>query len=52
MVDATCIINSKAIQGCWVVQRVVWALPNKSKERPDGLKYRLFCGDATRCLVR
>lgn len=52
MPNATCIINSKVILGRWIVQRTVWVLPETSAERPHGLKYRLFCGDATRCLVR
>lgn len=52
MPNATCIINSKVILGRWIVQRTVWVLPETSMERPHGLKYRLFCGDASRCLVR
>ena len=52
MSNATCIINSKVILGRWIVQRTVWVLPETSVERPHGLKYRLFCGDASRCLVR
>lgn len=52
MPRATCIINSKVIQGRWIVQRTVWVLPKTSTERPHGLKYRLFCGDAAYCLVR
>jgi hypothetical protein len=52
MADATLIINSKAVMGCWIVQRKVWALPNASTERPHGLKYRLFCGNSETCLVR
>lgn len=52
MPNATCIINSKVIQGRWIVQRIVWVLPQTSRERPHGLKYRLFCGDDKHCLVR
>jgi hypothetical protein len=52
MPKATCIINSKVIQGRWIIERAVWVLPEASTERPHGLKYSLFCGDATRCLVR
>lgn len=52
MAEATCLINSKVIQGDWIIQRTVWVLPVTSAERPHSLKYRLFCGDATHCLVR
>jgi len=34
-------------------EMVIWKLPEKTSERPHGLKYRLFYGDATgKCLVR
>jgi hypothetical protein len=52
MASAVLIINTKAVMGRWIVQRTVWALPQASEERAHGLKYRLFCGDATQCLVR
>lgn len=52
MATATCIIDSRVVQGRWIIQRKVWVLPATSKERPHGLKYSLFCGDATQCLVR
>lgn len=52
MWGATCIIDSKVVQGRWIIQRKVWVLPVASAERPHGLKYRLFCGDGARCLVR
>lgn len=52
MASATLIIHSKAVMGRWIVQRKVWVLPEASAERPHGLKYSLFCGDATHCLVR
>ena len=35
-----------------VVERVVWRLPAPSLERPHGFKYRLYCGQGGRCLVR
>jgi uncharacterized protein YwbE len=35
-----------------IIQMVVWQLPEKTPQRPHGLKYRLFCGNATECLVR
>lgn len=31
---------------------MVWALPGITTERPHGLKYSLYCGNAERCLVR
>lgn len=40
------------IQGRWIIQRVVWALPGITTERPYGLSYSLYCGNAERCLVR
>ncbi len=52
MADASLIIDSKVIMGRWIIQRKVWVLPGVSAERPHGLKYSLFCGDATLCLVR
>ncbi|WP_200382231.1 toxin-antitoxin system TumE family protein [Thiococcus pfennigii] len=30
----------------------VWRLPRSTAEPPHGLKYRLYCGRAGRCLVR
>jgi hypothetical protein len=30
----------------------VWVLPQACAKRPHGLKYSLFCGDATECVVR
>lgn len=52
MPDAICIINSKVVQGNWIIQRTVWVLAETTIERPHGLKYRLFCGNAEQCLVR
>jgi len=31
---------------------VIWRLPDKDSERPQGLKYRLYYGYPDRCLVR
>lgn len=50
--NAIRIIDSKAMLGRWIVQRTVWVLPAASAERSHGLKYRLYCGNASRCLVR
>ena len=34
-------------------EMIIWTLPGKTSERPHGLKYRLFYGDASgKCLVR
>lgn len=33
-------------------EMVIWQLPETDKERPHGLKYRLFYGYAGHCLVR
>jgi hypothetical protein len=52
MPKAALIIHSKAVIGPWIVERKVWALPKDDPERPHGLKYRLFCGNRERCLVR
>jgi len=35
-----------------IVERVVYALPQATRERPHGFKYRLYCGYLDRCLVR
>ena len=31
---------------------VIWELPAATVERPHALKYRLYCGEAGRCIVR
>jgi hypothetical protein len=33
-------------------EMVIWRLPASDKERPHGLKYRLFYGNPDECLVR
>jgi len=36
-----------------IVEMVIWQLPERSGERPRGLKYRLYAGTANgTCLVR
>ncbi len=42
----------KGRQGKVIVEMVIWVLPAATTERPHGLKYRLFCGRAGKCLVR
>ena len=34
-----------------VVEMAVWELPQKTPDRPHGLKYRLYCGRDGKCLV-
>jgi hypothetical protein len=37
----------------FITEMVIWALPVKNAERPHGLKYRLYYGDALgNCIVR
>lgn len=37
----------------FIAEFVVWELPNKTKDRPHGYKYRLYYGDPKgNCLVR
>ncbi|MDN5849720.1 MAG: DUF6516 family protein [Nitrococcus sp.] len=31
---------------------VIWELSDKTRERPHGLKYRLYCGRGGNCIVR
>ena len=35
-----------------ILEMVIWQLPEKTTDRPHGLKYRFFCGTAETCLVR
>jgi uncharacterized protein YwbE len=36
-----------------ITEMVIWELPNKTSDRPHGIKYRLFHGDKKgRCIVR
>lgn len=42
MAGAAILINSKAVQGRWIIQRKVWLLPAASAERPHGLNYSLY----------
>lgn len=41
-----------AMQDGVTVEMVIWALPQPSKERAHGLKYRLYCGRGGNCIVR
>lgn len=46
------LFHFKAQQQEITVEMVLWVLPAASEERPQGLKYRLFCGRGTDCVVR
>jgi hypothetical protein len=36
-----------------ILEAVIWVLPEKTVDRPHGLKYRLYYGDSKgRCMVR
>ena len=35
-----------------VREMVIWQLPESDRERPSGLKYRLYYGKSGHCLVR
>jgi len=41
------------LEGGYIVELVLWELPNKTKDRPHEYKYRLYFGDSDgNCLVR
>ena len=42
----------KSRQGDVTVEMVIWALPAPTADRPQGVKYRLYCGREGRCVVR
>jgi len=52
MAKVTLILDFKATQGELLVQMVLWQLPRPTKDRPHGLKYRLYLGRAGQTLVR
>lgn len=36
-----------------IIEVVIWQLPHKTPDRPHGIKYRCYYGDATgQCIVR
>jgi hypothetical protein len=49
---ATQLFRYRATQGRVLVEMVIWALPAASDDRRHGLKYRLYCGESGRCIVR
>jgi hypothetical protein len=42
----------QGLQGGFIVQMILWRLPVVIAERPHGLKYRLYCGRGSECIVR
>lgn len=52
MAKATLLLEFRAAQGELLVQMVLWQIPRPTKDRPHGLKYRLYLGRAGRTLVR
>lgn len=42
----------KGHQDDLTVEMVIWELPEKTRERSHGLKYRLYCGRGGNCIVR
>ena len=54
MVKAKLIYRSKLIYPDGAIREmVIWQLPEKTSDRPHGLKYRLYYGDSKgNCLVR
>jgi hypothetical protein len=42
----------KGRQGDLTVEMVIWQLPAPTADRPHGLKYRLYCGRGSDCVVR
>lgn len=35
-----------------IIEIVIWELPEPTRDRPHGFKYRLFCGRGGKCIVR
>lgn len=52
MAKATLLLEYRAAQGELLVQMVLWQVPRPTKDRPHGLKYRLYLGRAGKTLVR
>ena len=49
---ATLVLEYRAAQGDFLLQMVIWRPPRRTRDRPHGIKYRLYLGRAGRCLVR
>lgn len=52
MAKATLLLEFRAAQGELLVQMVLWQVPRPTKDRPHGIKYRLYLGRAGKTLVR
>ncbi|MBI5444957.1 MAG: hypothetical protein HY900_27570 [Deltaproteobacteria bacterium] len=50
--SAKLVLRDKIIAGDLVIERTVWQLPEPTSDRPQGLKYSLYCGKKGTCLVR
>lgn len=52
--NAKLILREKNIlEGGYIVELVLWELPEKTNDRQHGFKYRLYFGDSNgKCLVR
>jgi hypothetical protein len=35
-----------------IIEAIIWQLPGPTADRPHGLKYRLYCGRDSNCIVR
>jgi len=50
---AKLVYRNKIVTESTITEMVIWELPNKTPDRPHGIKYRLYHGDkAGRCIVR
>jgi len=44
--------SKEEFSGGIIVETVVWELPEATPDRPHSLKYRLYCGRNSVCIVR
>lgn len=50
---AILIYRNKLVTEAGITEFVIWKLPNKTSDRPHGIKYRLYHGDKNgKCIVR
>ena len=49
---ASLLLDYKGTQGPLVLQMVIWQLPRATRDRPFGIKYRLYLGRGGQTLVR
>lgn len=52
MAKATLLLDFRAAQGELLIQMALWQLPRATKDRPHGLKYRLYLGRGGQTLIR